>query len=390
MKKLLLILTLFPFLAYAGRLDGVKICINPGHGGHDSNDRFIAETGFWESDGNLTKGLALRDILEAEGATIIMTRTQNRTEDDLPLNSGSNPSLTSIVSIANNNHVDYMHAIHSNGYNGQLNYTLLLFQGGDDTPTYAGSKVMSTYLADEINAANRTTGKYVRGDFDFYGTGQAYLGVFKGLTMAASLSEGSFHDYVPESWRLMNLDYRRNEARAIARGFFSYFEASPFDSATVAGRVLDNNRSVTYFANSLDTKLPVNHVTVTLEPGHLVYTGDGNHNGFYVFPSVAPGSYMLYVEAPFYKPDSFSITVSGGITNFHDFKLEDDGTLPPSTPASAYQIIGSDGSVGIQCSATENANSYRACIYDESMTAVDTLSSDSTLITFTPESGKVY
>ena len=59
---------------------GIKICINPGHGGYDSNDRYIAETGFWESVGNLDKGLALRDILVGMNANIVMTRTTNTTQ----------------------------------------------------------------------------------------------------------------------------------------------------------------------------------------------------------------------------------------------------------------------------------------------------------------------
>ena len=82
-----------------------KLCrviyINPGHGGHDSNDRFIAETGFWESESNLTKGLRLRDILHNYNAFVEMSRTLNRTQDDLglsvivPLGAASAASLAS-------------------------------------------------------------------------------------------------------------------------------------------------------------------------------------------------------------------------------------------------------------------------------------------------------
>ena len=72
-------------------LTGVRIYINPGHGGFDAaNDRNVVTIpygandpkGFWESSSNLTKGLALRDMLEAHGATVMMSRTENRDEDD--------------------------------------------------------------------------------------------------------------------------------------------------------------------------------------------------------------------------------------------------------------------------------------------------------------------
>ena len=47
-----------------------KIYLNPGHGGYNSNDRNIVtinhaegdQTGFWESQANLTKALYLRDM----------------------------------------------------------------------------------------------------------------------------------------------------------------------------------------------------------------------------------------------------------------------------------------------------------------------------------------
>ena len=102
LKKILFTLILFYTLSISQDLTGIKIYVNPGHGGHDSDDRYIATTGFWESDGNLTKGLELRDILESMGATIYMSRTQNRTEDDR--------SLTEIDQEANSFSVDYFHS----------------------------------------------------------------------------------------------------------------------------------------------------------------------------------------------------------------------------------------------------------------------------------------
>ncbi len=101
MRKIILILLVFSLVSnlFSQDFSDISICINPGHGGHDGDDRYIEETGFWESEGNLTKGLYLRDILESYGATIVMTRVTNYTSDDLP--------LSQIGQIANENNVDF-------------------------------------------------------------------------------------------------------------------------------------------------------------------------------------------------------------------------------------------------------------------------------------------
>jgi len=333
---LFLVLVLSEF-AIGQDLTGIKIYVNPGHGGFDSNDRNIPETGFWESVSNLDKGLALRTILQELNATVYMSRVTNTSADDL--------ALSTIVADCNAHNVDYFHAIHSNGYNGQSNYTLLLFQGFDNGPTYPAAKTMGGYVLDEIYKANRTTAKYLRGDFDFYRTGQPYLGVFKNLNVPGTLSEGEFHDYIPESWRLMNLSYKKHEAWAIARGFLKYFAKPGFSTGIAAGLVRDANKTVSYFAltSKSDNKLPINNVKITLEPGGLVYHGDDMNNGFYLFDSLAPGNYKVYFEAPGYYKDSSSISIAANSTSFADKFLQFDTTAVASvigfSPSSSIEPV---------------------------------------------------
>jgi len=318
--KNIFLLLLFAKALAAQDLSGTKIYLNPGHGGYDSNDRNIPETGFWESVSNLDKGLALRKILEGIHATVYMSRTANTSADDLP--------LSQIVSDCNAKNVDYFHSIHSNAFNAQSNYTLLLFQGKDNAPTYPDALTMGSYITDEIYKANRTTAKYNRGDFDFYGTGQAYLGVFKNLNVPGTLSEGSFHDYFPESWRLMNGSYKKHEAWAIARAFLRYFLNPGFPTGIVAGLVRDPNKTVSYYGiiSKNDQKLPLNNIKVTLEPGGKIFYGDANNNGFFMFDSLAPGAYKIYFEAPGYYKDSSSVTVTENTTSFADKFLIYDTT----------------------------------------------------------------
>ena len=347
MKKFYLAL-FFLFLIQNGfsqNFNGACICINPGHGGHDSNDRFIAATGFWESDGNLAKGMALKNLLISMNAVVIMTRSTNTSADDLP--------LSQIVEIANANNVDYFHSIHSNGYNGMSNYTLILFQGRDNSPTYQGALEMGQYVGNEIYKAHRTTNKYIRGDFDFYGTGRPYLGVFKGLNMPGTLSEGSFHDYVPESWRLRNQAYDKHEAWAIAKAFISYFNLTPINTGLIAGIIRDPEQKVNYYSipSTHDDIKPINNIKVTLQPGNKVYQGDNFNNGFYLFDSLAPGNYKIFYQAKDYTTDSSTVIVSANKTVFSDKYLLFDTTIAPVVlshlPSSSVDSVSPNSKIKI-------------------------------------------
>ena len=317
LKKIIFITLIATLNLYSQNLLGVKIYINPGHGGHDSNDRHIVATDFWESEGNLAKGLYLRDILESFNAITKMSRTTNTSDDDL--------GLSVIVADANNFDPDYFHSIHSNAYNGKSNYTLLLFQGKDNAPTYPDSKVMGALLANEIMKAHRTTAKYNRGDADFYGTGQPYLGVFKGLNVPGTLSEGSFHDYIPESWRLKNEGYLKHEAWAITKAFLEYFGQQDLPYGEIAGIVRDPFQLVNYYyiPGGKDNNKPINLLKATLLPTNETYSGDYYNNGFFLFDELTPGDYQVVIETEGSRKDTISVSVEAGKTTFADTYYSD-------------------------------------------------------------------
>src|SRR5438093_10218493 len=84
-------------LAQRPNLNGLIFCIDPGHGGHNSNDRHvIPDPGidFWESESNFQKALLLKPLLEAKGATVILTRTSNDTIGYPNPDDPDEPSLT--------------------------------------------------------------------------------------------------------------------------------------------------------------------------------------------------------------------------------------------------------------------------------------------------------
>ncbi len=130
MMGLMLAVIMLVLSAQGQRKDfsGMKFCIDPGHGGHSSNDRPPVFSGlpFWESDGNFAKALHLETLLKSRGATVILTRYTN----DYP-NDADEPSLSARYTIANQNNVNWFHSIHSNatgGTNTGTNYTLILLK----------------------------------------------------------------------------------------------------------------------------------------------------------------------------------------------------------------------------------------------------------------------
>ncbi len=91
----------FPELDFDKPLTGIRITIDPGHGGNETGT--IGCTGVKEKDLNLQIAQKLKERLEAEGAIVYMTRT-----DD------SFVSLSDRVKISNNNDSDIFLSIHNN------------------------------------------------------------------------------------------------------------------------------------------------------------------------------------------------------------------------------------------------------------------------------------
>jgi N-acetylmuramoyl-L-alanine amidase len=310
-------------------LAGYKIFINPGHGGYDSNDRHITATDFWESEGNLAKGLFLRELLENLNATVYMSRTANTTADDL--------SLSVIDEMANAANVDFFLSIHSNGFDGTQNYPLVLFRGYDNQPVFPEAKNMALIIWQKLFEKSNSwtsSNQYVKGDWTFYPEwgDQAGLGVLRTLMMPGVLSEGSFHDYIPESWRLRNDDYLHHESWAFLRAFIEFYNSTPVDHGIIAGVIRDTLQTPAWYfkPGTRDENLPVNDVRVTLTPGNRIYQVDDLNNGFFLFDSLWPGEYKLYFDGPagYYK-DSLLVSVSSNKTTLADFYLQTDTTKTP-------------------------------------------------------------
>jgi N-acetylmuramoyl-L-alanine amidase len=297
---------------------GMKFCIDPGHGGHNAaNDRHVIPdegTDFWESESNFQKALRLDTLLTARGATVILTRYTN----DYPTD--DEPSLSARYTLANANNVNWFHSIHSNATglasNTSTNYTLVLVKEDQTTrqavwpQAVAMGNLIGPSIQSKLRHQNRSTWTYL--DYTFYGgtNGGFNLGVLNGLTMPGELSEGSFHDYYPETRRLMNNLYRKMESYALRNAFMQYW-SMPTDTLGVIAGIQSNS----------ETSKPVNYSRVRLLPLDRVVTGDAYNNGFYMFDGLPAGAYTLRFETPGFAQDSVQVNLGRGATSFVDRSL---------------------------------------------------------------------
>lgn len=347
-------------LALAQDLTGVRIYINPGHGGHDSDDRNVkvpafgtgSAADFWESESNLDKGLHLFEMVRNAGGKPFISRTTNTTEDDLP--------LTQIVRMANESESDFMLSIHSNA-GGKANYILQLYAGKDPDDTYVyptatpysdEGRAITTVIAENqyTNKANVWGNKpTVRGDKSFARTAMGWsdgYGVLRGLIVPGTISEGSMHDYNPETLRLMNSEYKWLEAWHFFKSFCTYFKTSRVATGNIVGTIHDSrNKNLATFDkiyNSKDELLALNKATVTLNPGNYNYQTDNYNNGVYVFKNLQPGTYTIKYEIEGYYTQEQQIEVKENETTYNNVFLDMERSTPPSivnySPASGETI----------------------------------------------------
>ena len=315
MKKILLS-ALMLCASVVGMTGGEKVLINPGHGGHDSDDRGITMPlgvpMFWESEGNLTRGLYLRDFMTEMGVAYNITRTQNRSEDDL--------NLTYIATLSNNYGGRFI-SLHTNGGNASANYTIAFFRGYTYSPysqVISPSQAMGLALAKEHHNHMITNETYTtprsQSDYAFWGWN---YGVLRTNNRAGYLIEAWFHDYRPETLRLKSDHYNKFLAWQTARAF----QVSPGGVGTLKGCIIGDVRDTSkgcgysnYATRGRDSYLAINGAKVELlnSSGTVLQTvnTDNYCNGVYAFFGLTTGTYTVRVSKSGYKTATASVSVT--------------------------------------------------------------------------------
>ncbi len=198
--------------AYA-QLTGLVIGVDPGHGGADSGA--IGPMGLRESDVNLSTALLLKQYLEADGATVLMTRTSNVLV-----------SLSSRSSYLNSNGADRAISVHHNSVsdpsvNRTMNFVFCGFcfaLAGDLASAIIQRLGMATGLP--LGPAAATPNVICNGGFSCgrQGVGQANFHMVRETAMPAVLVEVSFISNPGEETRLTSMSYLDGNAWAIGAG----------------------------------------------------------------------------------------------------------------------------------------------------------------------------
>ncbi len=346
-----------------------KIYINPGHGGYDSDDRLMyiypifvdvsnstlnekdgykREQSFWESVSNLDKGLRLDTILRDLGFQTKMSRVTNTTADDR--------SLSGISAEASTWKADFMLSIHSNAGN-PANYILQLHSGitpGDEYGLEGYPEKVPQAICDEARAITTLMGQNqysnqvscwsrepnIAGDKTFarkiMGWSNGY-GVMRNLKVPGTISEGMMHDYLPETYRLMNIDYKRQESFQFAKTFYTYFCEKELPYGAIGGKIYDvyQKQEFPNYKARKDTRdeyRPILRGLVELWQGDQLldtYVTDTLYNGVYYFWNLQPGIYTVKATPAGYYPQEQTIEVKNNEISYGIFALSMARQTPP-------------------------------------------------------------
>jgi N-acetylmuramoyl-L-alanine amidase len=202
----LLALLLQPLPALGGSADlaGRRIVLDPGHGGSDPGAVGIVQ----EKGINLDVALRARDLLVAEGATVLLTR-----DCDCAV------SLADRVALANNQGAHRFISIHSNSCGGC---------GGTGTETYHHTSQSSSSTSGLLAKVVQEEMVQHLGLRD-RGVKQADFYVLRNTNMPAVLVELGFVDTATDAAKLGSPTWRLEMARAILHATQRHFGIAPHD-----------------------------------------------------------------------------------------------------------------------------------------------------------------
>lgn len=375
----------------------IRVYINPGHGSWGPNCRPQATIpypalssgrpdtlGFYESNTNLWKALALEEkLLAAGGFDVKLSRRANGPYPYAGYEDKTyNKALTTVCAEAEAYNADYYISIHSNagpignanGTSNFANYPVILYRGYTGSPKVTNSDKMAkasmarlyeifyTKAKDpsagggpEFTTYYSPTNPDIVGDLSFYNTTSTYgyLGALK-HAIPGFLSEGYFHTYSPARHRALNTDWCRQEGVRYYRGIMDYYGKSKESVGYIMGYVRSKTEKLTndplYLPHNVsnDVYLPINGAKIVLRNSsgqivktncypyvkrmlrdQLYYTTDNNYNGVFVFENLKPGTYTISVHKSGYEDYQTTVTVTADKTIYPEiFLTPGTGTEP--------------------------------------------------------------
>ncbi len=189
-------------------LAGKIICIDPGHGGKDSGARDEFRTGkVFEKDITLAVGRRLRDLLTQNGATVIMTRS-----DDTFVEVMGRPA------IANARHADFFVSIHADSSGGQNSHSGTTVYYHAQNPV---CKLMAADISRRIAEVSGIPRLGTRSDTVRFPSG---FGVLRGSLMPAVLVETAYMNSDSDLTKLRMDDTQQKIAEGIMAGLRDFMQ----------------------------------------------------------------------------------------------------------------------------------------------------------------------
>ena len=191
-------------------IDGKRIVLDPGHGGSDTGA--IGPTGVTEKSIALRIAKRLKVLLEAEGAEVILTRTEDTEVSPKKAQATDVEELQARCDIANQNAADIFLSIHLDAFSGPEAH-------GTTGYYYEMGSADSRRLADCIKrGVLRRLGTFDRG------TKPCAFYVCRHTDMPATLLETAFVSNPREEQMMNSEEGVENAAQGIAAGIAEYFQ----------------------------------------------------------------------------------------------------------------------------------------------------------------------
>ena len=282
----------FAIPPYARYLEGIKICLDPGHGGQAHLPNYKrGPTGLREAEVNLRVALYLHNFLKEAGAIVFMTRT-----DD------SFVSLPDRSEIANKNAVDFFISLHHNFFsNPETNYTSTWHhQDADDSRT---SLDLARYVQQSVADALRLPQFPPTGLYSDRLVIPSGFGVLRQTKRPAILCEASFYSNPEEEKRLKKESYNKREAYGYFLGIARYVAAG-------------------FPKGILLTPSPESSIEIKT-PRIQIHVADGLHER---------GAWMLKRQQVF--SDSIRVKLNGVVVPHQYFRTKDLIVITPPKPLS--------------------------------------------------------
>ena len=285
-------------------LSGYTVCVDAGHGGHDPGA--IGVNGIKEKDINLAIALKVADLLQRDGARVVLTR-----DGDYFV------TLSGRVQIANSAGCDVFISIHANsGPSSASGFEVYHYYG-----SYRGN-LLATYVDQEIAKLIPLKNRGVK-EAGFY--------VIKYTHMPAILIETGFVTNSYDASILTNENYQWKYAYAVLHGVQRYFGVPVHDPVpTVTGIrfadhgsyfrvVVDLSETAsyhTYYTSYSDG----HHLVIQIDNAQLADLGWATYNGWYYTytgSSSAPVIYAIEYGGKVY----IVVDVSSAYAPYNDFTL---------------------------------------------------------------------